>query len=272
MLALPSPPTFHLALILTIGFVAACDTVDSKAPEKKCTGECLVTQALAGCEDFVEGFCGYIYRCYSGADLADIEQGMGWTGEASCITDTTADHCTEGKVSTPVREGRQRLDKDILAQCLTTMEQLACVAFADFALHPEVATACEEIPAGLRSTGQSCTESDDCTGLYGYCSDSVCESRGDIDYEIECDAPIGPGDCPGGTCLTFVPNHQDLTGVCTRRCTETSDCGFGGLCVDFDTGDTLCASTCLADEDCSGGLVCRISTGHIVGVCSVEPL
>src|SRR5689334_14406325 len=51
-----------------------------------CNTQCLVTRALDGCHTFFASFCGYIYRCYSGQDLSDIESSGGFNDEPSCET------------------------------------------------------------------------------------------------------------------------------------------------------------------------------------------
>ncbi len=243
---------------------------DPDGDEVPCTGACLT--ALHACRDVAAAACTYVYRCYSGAALLEVEAATGWTDELSCIDDIAGSACVEADLAAAFAEGRQALDEQDLDDCLYDLAVLECVDFAELGYRLELVASCEEIPTGLRQAGERCVEADDCAGLEGFCNaDGVCESRGQSDYEIECDLPLPAGTCPGNVCMTFVDNVQGLTGTCTRRCLEDDDCGYGSLCVEVGS-DHICFSLCLDDLDCASGLVCVVPDGQTVGICNVEAL
>jgi hypothetical protein len=142
---------------------------------------------------------------------------------------------------------------------------------ADFFRHPDHVQACE-FTDGTVSPGGDCMNWQDCEGTHPVCNAAgVCEAGSATDYQRECDLPIEDGECPGGTCVTFVENAQGLSGTCTRVCTRDDDCGLNGVCVPFQ-GAGLCLSACLDDADCSGGLVCVREENALVGLCNIEVL
>jgi hypothetical protein len=239
-----------------------------------CAGQCLVDRATDGCEDFFDELCDFIFRCYEGPELDDIEGSFGFNDEATCPAAVAGEICSDESLGQAVRDGRQRLDATPLQTCLSTIRALACLPFGEFFSHPRVLAACESVPRGLVQSGGSCEMHDDCAGAPGYCNDTGhCESRGEADYEIECENPISDGDCPADSCLTLLANQQDMTGVCTRPCSADAECGYQGLCVDSGgSAGMICFSTCLTNADCGGGLICIVGQGSTVGICAVEPL
>ena len=233
-------------------------------------GEAVVEAARAGCRQVASEMCAYFFRCLAEDELAEIEANTGATDASSCAEAVSTGVCTPEAVDDPIRACRQTFYQEDIDACTQTLREFPCLPMADFAIHPVLEEAC----IGTRGTvplGGACVDDDDCAGTDGFCNSGECESRSGEQYEILCNEILGPAPCPGGVCLSFVPNVQDVPAFCTRHCTEDDECGLGAICVDAAAGPA-CMSTCVSDAACSNGLICNLPPGHVVGVCSVDAL
>ena len=69
--------------------------------------------------------------------------------------------------------------------------------------------------------------------------------------------------------MSFTPNKQSVTGMCTKQCSADGDCGASGTCVDAGAGK-VCFVKCSDNSACRDGLIC-VSLGATAKVCGVEP-
>jgi hypothetical protein len=79
-------------------------------------------------------------------------------------------------------------------------------------------------------------------------------------------------DCVSTECLTFVPNDQNLSGLCTSPCTSSADCGPRGACVPQTAlQESVCFLTCSTTADCAQGAVCEWNSSISSGFCTAIP-
>lgn len=79
--------------------------------------------------------------------------------------------------------------------------------------------------------------------------------------------------CDGQVCIGLNANKQNRTGVCSKVCAASGDCGVKGVCLDDPLGDgtNYCARSCVTQADCCDGFVCS-DQGNGLKICFVEPL
>ncbi len=106
--------------------------------------------------------------------------------------------------------------------------------------------------------GHTCTQDEDCVSTL-----CVTTAKGIKTCTIQCD-----GDCPDGTRCGIAPISGSTTvhyclplpvDLC-KPCTEDTDCGGGGVCLNLpSTGEKLCGMPCGADTDglCPAGFLCQ---------------
>ncbi len=236
-----------------------------------CVGECAVNEAADGCRTLFAADCAYIYRCSTPAEITALELSEGFTGEAGCAAALVAGECTEEKLFAGVRLGTVVYDHAVAEACLATVAEFPCMPWLQAFSHPTLLDACWRVFDGRVAAGGDCLRSVECAGQSGYCDRGACVARSGEDYEIPCATPGATPDCPGGVCLALAANEQGLAGICTRRCVDNEECGFGGGCYPTPAGNH-CFSSCVALEQCSGGFTCVVEPGEWVGACSITPL
>jgi len=75
-------------------------------------------------------------------------------------------------------------------------------------------------------------------------------------------------DCKEGICLDEI-HFGYPGGVCASRCSETSSCTDGSTCMETNSGDSVCISSCKPTAStCRDGYICMDSGDGVTGICT----
>ena len=77
--------------------------------------------------------------------------------------------------------------------------------------------------------------------------------------------------CASGSCWHPGPNDSNVSGLCTRACVSSTDCGAAAYCLQGIGAGGQCVQTCRAASDCASGVPCTWATVTNGGLCLPTP-
>lgn len=222
------------------------------------------------CKARFTAVCDRLYGCFTSDQLKDLEQAGSFTDATSCAKSFSDDTCPD--IKTAVDKATVTFNPSNVASCKSQTTATACGAdLLEFIENSRKLASCANVFNGKVKKLGDCSISTECKGKDAQCAgNKKCTAAlsGDS-FEKECSEKTVET-CDGLVCLTLKPNKQNMTGICTARCSGDWDCGAGGKCVAMPDKSQLCVSVCQSAADCGGGFLCQTFFDDGTKACFIE--